>query len=335
MTAATPELLTRIEFDPGSKLQELNPIPWPNGLAPKPVDPPHRQPDGALPVADALVVTYTAAEGRALADILTPGVESTDWVHYTEGWATYEPMFDDRAPALEARRLGSWYLCQIGTRSVLCFKSELHPATDGPRLPIVKLWPQIIGEVSPKLVVTSGTAGGVGQDTELGDVAIPATVRWNCQEQFKSEPWADASYPTSELTAEMRTALGKAGALIEPNAEQIPAEYRKRPIKLWDSGTVMTTDFFAWGDTTDHFGLLAAAHDCLLVEMDDAALALARESMPDAPPFLSIRNASDPVMPGDLPLDGQRTQAGDIYQKYGYFTTVGSAITCWAIASAV
>jgi hypothetical protein len=32
----------------------------------------------------------------------------------------------------------------------------------------------------------------------------------------------------------------------------------------------MTTDFFAWGDTTDHFGLLAAAPDCLLVEMDHA-----------------------------------------------------------------
>jgi len=31
--------------------------------------------------------------------------------------------------------------------------------------------------------------------------------------------------------------------------------------------------------------------------MDDAALALAREQMTSAPPFLSIRNAPDPVMP--------------------------------------
>lgn len=335
MTAATSELLARITYDPGSKLDQLNPIPWPDGLAPTPVDPPHRQPDVALPTADVLIVTYTAAEGRALADVLTPGVQSTAWVPYTKGWATYEPMLGRDAPALESRRLGSWYLSQIGARTVLCFKSELHPATDGPELPILTLWPQIIGEVSPKLVITSGTAGGVGLDTELGDVAVSATVRWDCQEQFKSEPWAAASYPTSALTPAMETALGGTGPLIEPNADQIPAQYRTRPIKVWSSGTVMTTDFFAWGDSTDHFGLLAAASDCLLVEMDDAALALARESMHDAPPFLSIRNASDPVMPGNLPLAEQKTQAGDIYEKYGYFTTVGSAITCGAIAGAV
>jgi len=76
-------------------------------------------------------------------------MQSTDWVHHTEDWATYEPMLDARAPALESRRLGSWHLSQIGTRTVLCLKSELHPATNGPQLPIITLWPAIIAEVSP------------------------------------------------------------------------------------------------------------------------------------------------------------------------------------------
>ena len=335
MTTATPEVLRRIEFDPGSKLDELNPIPWPQGLAPTPVGPPHRDPNGALPTADVVIVTYTTAEGRSLADVLTPGVQSTDWVHYTKDWATYEPLLDDRAPALESRRLGSWYLSSIGTRTALCFKSELHPATDGPHLPIVRLWSQIAAEASPKLLITSGTAGGVGEQTELGDVTVPPTVHWDCQDQFKSEPWAHTAYPTSGLSPAMVTALCQTDALIAANADQIPAEYRKRPIKVWESGSVVTTDFFAWGDTTDYFGLLAAAPDCLLVEMDDAALALPHETMTDPPPFLSIRNASDPVMPGDIPLEQQRTQAEHIYQQYGDFTTLGSAIACWAIVSAV
>lgn len=175
----------------------------------------------------------------------------------------------------------------------------------------------------------------MGEQTELGDVAVPATVLWDCQEQFKSQPWAHAAYSTSGLSPGMLTALGQTDPLIAANADRIPAEYRERPIKVWEAGSVVTTDFFAWGDTTDHFALLAAAPDCLLVEMDDAALALARGNMKDAPPFLSVRNASDPVMPGDIPLEQQRTRAGDIYKQYGYYTTLGSAIVCWAIASAV
>jgi nucleoside phosphorylase len=332
---ARAELIARVKFDPGSRANELTPIPWPAGLAPSPIDSGGGGGAQPLPVADVLVVTYTAAEGRALADVLTPGVQTTSWNSYTKDWSEYESLLDGDAPARESKRLGLWHLTQIGTKRVLCFKSELHPAIDGPKLPILKLWPQILQEVAPKLVITGGTAGGVGLQTQLGDVAVPTVVRWDCQEQFKAESWAKAPYATLQLSAAMSTALAGAAALIAVNTDKIPAEYRSRPVKIWESGTTLTTDFFAWGDTTDHFGLLAEARDCEVVEMDDAALGLARESMSEPPPFLSIRNASDPVMPGDQSLEEQRSGAGKIYEKYGYFTTVGSAIACWAIVTAI
>lgn len=331
---ATQELLARVKFDPGSRAAELSPIPWPDGLAPEPVDTGGDGGTQPLPAVDVLVVTYTAAEGRALADVLTPGVQSTEWKHYTKDWSHYAPLLSEEAPARESKRLGLWHVSQIGTRRVLCFKSELHPAIDGPQLPILTLWPQILAEATPKLVITTGTAGGVGEQTQLGDVAVPTVVRWDCKEQFKMQPWATAAYPTSPLSAEMSAALATAGTLIATNTDKIPAEYRSRPVKIWESGTTLTTDFFAWGDTTDHFGLLAAAPDCEMVEMDDAALGLARGKIADPPPFLSVRNASDPVMPGDQSLEEQRRGAGSIYEKYGYFTTVGSAIACWAIVTA-
>jgi hypothetical protein len=40
-------------------------------------------------------------------------------------------------------------------------------------------------------------------------------------------------------------------------------------------------------------------------------------------------------MPGDEPLSEQRKQASSIYEQYGYYTTVGSAIACWAIVTAL
>jgi nucleoside phosphorylase len=325
-------LLRRITFDPGSKAAELSPIPWPASLAPTPIAETHA---GPLPAADVLIVTYTAAEGRALADVLTPGVESTSWHHYTYQWSEYEPLLGKRAPALDSKRLGSWYLTQIGDQKVCCVKSELHPATDGPDLPIQKLWLQMIAEVAPALVITTGTAGGVGAGTLLGDVAVASAVRWDCQDQFKSEPWAQTAYSTAPLTAAMTTALAGTGPLMAANAGHIPSKYLDRPAKTWTPETTITTDFFAIGDTTDHYGLLAAAADCRAVEMDDAALGLALGGRSDPPPWLSIRNASDPVMPGDEPISEQTEEASVLYEKYGYFTTVDSAIACWAIVTAL
>jgi nucleoside phosphorylase len=332
---ADSALLARIAFDPGSKLAELTPIPWPAGLAPTPVAGATRSASDPLPAADVLIVTYTAAEARALADILTPGVESTSWHHYTKDWAHYEPLLGSRAPALDSKRLGSWYTTRIGARTVICFKSELHPATDGPKLPMLQLWAQVVGDVAPKLVLTSGTAGGVGTGTQLGDVAVAATVQWDCQQQFKSEPWATTAYPAAPLSAAMAKALGTTAPLMAANADKIPSQYRTRAPRIWESETTLTTDFFAIGDTTDHYGLVALAPDCRAVEMDDAACFLALGATTGSPPLMSIRNASDPVMPGDESISVQTKAASAIYERYGYYTTVNSAIACWAVVTAV
>ena len=54
-----------------------DPIPWPAGLRPTPqtLTPAPVETD-PIPEADVLVVTYTVAEGYALADMLTPGVDT-------------------------------------------------------------------------------------------------------------------------------------------------------------------------------------------------------------------------------------------------------------------
>src|SRR6201999_1285121 len=114
----------------------LAPIPWPAGLAPQ-VPPVHMPAPGesdTLPKADVLVVTWTVAEAKALADVLTPEHPSTAWNRYGHNFqSTFVPLLRRGAPALESGCLGVYCLTQIGERSVLCIKSDLHLSQDGPK----------------------------------------------------------------------------------------------------------------------------------------------------------------------------------------------------------
>ena len=55
------------------------------------------------------MVTWTAAELAALADVLTPGVSPKRWHPYTKDFEThYKPLIRKGAPSLAAQRLGSY-----------------------------------------------------------------------------------------------------------------------------------------------------------------------------------------------------------------------------------
>lgn len=147
-------LLSRVLYDP--QPEAMQPILWPEGYAPA-----YRasatNADGSLPRADVLVVTWTAAEFRALADVVTPGQLKEDWSQYTHNFSDYEPRLTDNSPARDAECLGEFAMTKIDGKSVLCFHSELHLGTDGDPPPTVDLWRQIVPEVSPDLVITSTT----------------------------------------------------------------------------------------------------------------------------------------------------------------------------------
>ncbi len=311
-----------------------DPIPWPAGLAPTPrtIDPAPADTD-PLPAGDVLVVTYTVAEAYALADVLTPGVDTTAWTPYRNGWTALRALITGhRAPALELNRAGLWHTTTIGDTRVVVVKSDLHPATDGVHLPIRTLWKQLVDQVRPRLVITTGTAGGVQADTALGDVVLARTVRWDCTHTFAHAAFAHDTY-TSPLRlhpGELTTATHR---LLPVNAVHVP-DGNHTP-RVWvdapaHRAQAVSTDFFAFDDTEDHYGLRAYDPHARAVEMDDAALGLACTDLTDPPPWVSIRNASDPQMTG-TDLTTQKTQAAAIYEKYGYWTTIASAITCWAV----
>jgi nucleoside phosphorylase len=309
------------------------PIPWPAGLAPARVklDPAPADTD-PLPRADVLIVTYTVAEGHAAADVLTPGVTTNSWTSYRHGWTTLKKSVAKGAPSLESDRAGVWALTRIGTSTAAVVKSDLHPSTDGTKLPIRDLWTQMIAEVRPKLVITTGTAGAVGAQVALGDVVVSQTVRWDATTTFADSPFAHSTY-TSDGSIDLSLLAEAQKTLIPVNAAKLPAGDGTPAILTGSAASpivVLTTDFFAFDDAADHYGLRAYQPDARAVEMDDAALGLACSGLTTAPTWVSVRNASDPQMNG-ADIKAEKNQAAAIYEKYGYTTTIGSAITVWAL----
>ena len=186
-------------------------------------------------------------------------------------------------------------MVDVGNVSVVALKSGLHPAYDGPDVPMLDLWRQMISEVQPKLVITTGTGGGIGSDVLLGDVIIAAKVRFDSDRAVQGQILAHASYACSPLNEKAMEKL-ITEALLKPNGHKLKTP--RVPVMIYPSApnaNVVTTDTFAFDDSTDHFKLQALGKCC---DMGDAVLGLALSnwSPPSGvslPTWVAIRNASD------------------------------------------
>ena len=316
------------------------PVPWPQGHAPTaaPLPQPPAESDdlGRFRGYDAVVVTWTAAEAAALAALLTPDFLPSRWYEYRHNVADYIPLvtggrapFNDRAADMARyfHSMGLYMPCTIGNARVLLFKSGLHPAYDGPATPLRKLMTEIAKTVQPKVMITTGTGGAIGADVLLGDVVVAAQAHFDCTRQFKNEPWAHDSYKTSALPVGALAAITP--DLTRVNASRVPGA-RPEP-KIWNGdpqATVVTTDFFAFDDSTDFYKLQGLGRAC---DMGDAVVGHAMQDCPGVD-WYAVRNASDPQIPNpDGDIEAANRKAGQIYAEWGAFTTAASAIATWAI----
>jgi uridine phosphorylase len=313
--------------------------PWPAGGAPQPI------PLTPIPAAtddlsrfkgyDAVVVTWTAAEAAALAALLTPGHPISVWYEYQHNIEAYLPLvtgakspFNDDSSEMARyyHSLGLYFPCQIGNAKVLLIKSGLHFAYDGPAIPVKKLMTEIALAVSPKVFITTGTAGAIGANVLLGDVVVGGSVRFDCTTQFKNAPWASAAFTPSPLPPGALSAMTP--ALLQLNASRVP-KARSTP-KVWSAATdaIVTTDCFAFDDSTDYYKLQGLGRVC---EMGDAMVASALQGIPGLS-WHAIRNASDPQIPNpNHNIEQADQEAAQIYAKYGGLTTAGSVIATWAV----
>lgn len=342
-------------------------IPFPQGLSPvpKPINPIPAT-DVALPKADIAVITWTVAEQNALCDVFTPGYGRVKWYRYNRFYPQYEPKIRRGAPARNAQRLGSYFMTQIGTKSVLCIKSELHMNQDGvsagpntghASLPVKDFFKQILDEVKPTHIITAGTSGSVHEDAALGDVVVTRGAKFRCQKEFRNEPFNAQSYrsdwkiPTKQFKKAEQLMSQFSQNLVEPpvgppTGRYSPKKLAKPPAntpKIHRDGVghlpafhpILTTDYFEYGTTTNHLDQEGAA-----VEMGDAVLGMVCSEMANPPKWVVVRNMSDPLINGELPISGFRINqqtmwAVGYYEAYGYYTSVTGALAAWAIIAAL
>ncbi len=331
--------LSDIDIEPEAALPHA--IPWPEGSTPTPVTLP-KAPDPSEDLSkfsgyDAVVVTWTAAEAEATANIFTPGVPLTSWYEYKHDLATYEKLvtggdapFNDLKYPRYYHSMGLYYPIRIGNAKVLLFKSGLHFAYDGPSIPLKKLVKEIFDAVKPKIFITTGTGGAIGTEVLLGDVVLGAATKFDCKHKFQGEPFATQSIDTSVLPAKALTLITQ--NLLTVNASRVQ---RGNPQpKMWHdaSSIIVTTDKFEFDDSTNDNQLQGLGKMC---DMGDSMVNLALQPISGFQ-FFAIRNASDPQIPNptnDYKAADKESTA--IYAKYGALTSAASLIATWAVIHSI
>jgi hypothetical protein len=346
---------------------------YPADTAPKPyaLDP-APSPDDAFPRADVIVVTWTRDEWEALADVLTPGVSVAKYYTYRRDFDSYLPQIRIGAPARMLNRLGAYYMTKIGDKNVLCLKCDLHLNQDSIRskdkpgtatLPVKQFFNQMIDETNAGVVITTGTAGAVYTKQDLGDVVVTRAGRFYLHDEFKNEPFNDKTYKSDwtipkKYFDDAKKFMNKyasnltSGPILPPTVNYKPNDEKECPTpisnpdpNIWLDGEgemppfhpILTTDFFEFGTSTNGLEKIGAA-----CEMGDAVLGLAIDERAaagkSAPKWVIVRNCSDPQINGNLvgkpsKISQQAMWAVFFYKGYGYWTTVMSAIACWAIVA--
>jgi len=326
-------------FTTATGLSRFTDIPWPTSLVPKIGAKPSGTGDGPLPRADVLVVTWTVDEGHALSRVLTPGKDShNDYLRYTHNFAAISKKMRKGCPALQANHLGTFWTTMINKKKVVVFKSDSHLSQDTKKsppssgtLPNYDVWKQIISEVQPSLVITTGTAGGIGIWCEVGDVVVSPIVRFDGIKWLQGTPFHDAIYKSAPPKDKY---FATASKLFSANAGQLPRENTRPPKIVKTKGpktSVVTTDFFGFDTSNNYYGLQGLGD---VSEMGDAVLGLVCSQMEAPPRWLAVRNVSDPQIKAEGTLREQAGRAAQIYKAYGRWSSVCSAIVCCALIAA-
>jgi hypothetical protein len=357
----------------------LGPIAWPAGLTPT-VTPLGTYKIGetittALSVqADVLIVLYTDLETQALLEVFTQNSEwsparKKTWNGYGHNFARFKPLIEgiDGDTALEQGLFGYLSALTIGAKRVVLFKSELHPKQNGSQLPFVPVLQQLVSELQPALVLSTGTAGAIGAALACGDVAITQAARFVCEVKYPNDPAIDTlSANHTQLTnavtidpsrlafaAAELTPLSQAGLeqcyenlqklkgfefVREPKGASAIYVTNQNPVPGSEPMDIVSADYLTVDDTNDAEGLQSLG---VMNDTDDAFLFYAISQMPGTQPqWLSVRNASEPqIAAKPFPagtsrqtiIDDLKATAGTIYGIYQYCTTLNSAFACWGV----
>jgi hypothetical protein len=291
------------------------------------------------------------------------------WNGYAHDFAKYRSMIANAGhdKALAQGIMGYLSAVTIDGKMVVLYKTELHPKQDGDQLPFIPVMQQLITELQPGCVISTGTAGGIGAVLNCGDVAITKDARFHVEHDYPNFPLIDqmsANHADLTSAAQVNTryveyAAQHLTALSLPGLAQCYSELQKRsgfafvrkntqaptiyvggstPVPGPEPMAIVSADYLTVDDSRNTEGLETLG---IMTDTDDAFLFYAISKLSGTKPvWLSVRNASDPQIVLDpYPINSSEAAvtkqlekvAGRIYGIYQYSTTVNSAFACWGV----
>jgi hypothetical protein len=363
-------------------IYRLPSVPWPAGLRPMSMPLGNYAPgttiSSALSVdADVLIVLYTDQETMALLDVFTGSPawnDSTqaDWCKYAHNFGKFKKLIanPNATAILAGGAFGQLSAMKIAGKNIVLYKTELHPKQDGPGLPFIPVMQQLIGELSPGLVITTGTAGAIGGQIDCGDVAVCTAARFHCQYKYPGFPditsmTADETQLSDQVSFDPQYVQYAATHLTQlslPGLEQCYEKLQKipgysfvkkptlpssiyvasiNPVPGAQPMDVVSADYMTTDDNNNSEGLQNLG---IMNDTDDAFLFYAVNLMAAAkrPKFISVRNASEPqVVHSPFPHTTTPSEivnilkgiSGAIYGIYQYCTTINSAFAGWGVVA--
>jgi Phosphorylase superfamily len=338
------------------------------GLAPRTLDAPRNfRPNSPLPAADVVAITWTSAEWSALSFVFTGALPAgnglADWLGYGRGFVSVYPalfqqslwqssaLSQDLPPSLAplsgtpagADRWGFFRLVQVGNLRVLLFKSQLHISTDGVTLPLLEMTRRILDDTGASLLLSVGTSGAVQPDDRIGDVAITNAAHLLLTSNLETATYNDATFQ-SAFAPNFRLVPDAEALMLSISGPTMPAPAIGYPLDqsiAYADGSrrprvrnyieplkpVLTTNGFSIATTDPDSQKNYDGYCCL--EMDDALLAMT--ACDAGRNYVSVRNFSDPVMNGNLPVALQSAISSYIYTVCGERTSYNGALAAWAL----
>jgi hypothetical protein len=318
-------------------IYSLPAVPWPANLQPTSIPLGKYAPGTKITSAvsikgvDILVILYTEQETMAFLDVMTGSPDWTTktqstWCEYGHNFAKFKGLIANlRAnDSLENGAFGRLSAMKIAGKQVILYKSDLHPKQDGPGLPFVPVLQQLISELAPKYVVTTGTAGAIGGRVECGDVTICTGAVLHLQKKYPAYPDINTlsaaatdltspatfdpqyvQYAATHFTSLALPALAQCYTRLQSTPGYSFVPKTTLPPSIFVTGVnpvpgpnpmdIVSADYMTTDDINNSEGLQTLG---IMNDTDDAFAFYAVSKMPAAqrPKCISVRNASEPQM---------------------------------------
>jgi nucleoside phosphorylase len=309
-------------------------------------------PEGELPKASAVVITWADAEWAALQHVFCAGSSTMPYSDRSRGmwtsWRKYSKNLPPGGPS-DWTYWGYYRLVQVSGNAVLLFKSNTHLDWPGATYleALIKL---LAADVKPNLVLSIGTAGGAKTQDHIGTVrAVSAGTLYKSGQPPASWPeykngwkasdatlgnakFAQLLFPVPTEASDLQALCSQFNqhygtkytlAQLDPNGLNLGDATPQIDDQTGGGTSLLTTSTFVVGTTAGNYQTYTS------IEMDDAIIGEACKT--SGIPFGFVRNVSDPVQSAAPPAKVQGNWGSAVYDAYGFYTSYNGAVAAWAM----